>query len=930
MKRLFLLICTALVATLTWAQGLPENGGTYYIYNDNDNPLYFYNNDGALALNGSTVAGNPAYLWNVTQTGEDTYVLQSASDATCYLGFKTMANEPYEWTIQTENAFVDGNVTLFGTYSDGRNLYFCIKYTGMFDQAASTFNKTTTDYSSDFCFVKYEAPNPQARTIKIECNLPQARGRFTLDGTGTKTGNCSFQYAPGEAETVLLTGMAGNTAYSFKGFFLDGEDLGSEVNVDALGEVTLQAVFELDIFSQAYGEKWLRFGTVEDANSAARSMGYDTPMHTKLDVSSEAYLWCFVGTADDYIIYNRAMGSEVALTADGTENGSATYFTSTEDARHWILIDTYATVNNNAGYVITLPGAESQGINSYGGETGFPIKFWRASGAGTHWNFEGVSERTITYRITGTNPYPDTNTRVAYLDVSYGSVTSHVSLTSNSDAPQSTLFLPTNEQVTVKENVRYHGYLLDSVEYQEDGTIMVNILADPDNKYQYIFYSNSPEGHPYRIPAIVNTRNNVLLAINDYRPSGADIGYGEVDIMLRRSFDNGQTWDAPRCIADGVPANAPSYPYFGYGYGDAAVVADRESDEVLIICVSGKVPYPSATASNRPCIARLRSHDGGETWTTPENITAQFFGTEGALLTDSSNNIDCYSGFFGSGKILQSRLIKKGDYYRLYAAMLCRGSNVAGAYVIYSDDFGQTWNLLSPNTVQAISGSDEPKVEELPNGNIVLSGRKSSGRYFNVFQFDDETFTTGTWGNALQSDKQDNGIAVGTNSCNGEILIVYGKRADGQYPNNVYPIVLQSLPWASSRSNVGFWWKPLSFNTTYNYTSELFSRNWNQGLQVSKRTSAYSTMCVQGDNRIAFFYEEGPNEYCMVYVPLTLEEITGGQYTMYDPASDGIMDIDGSLSGQQQPATYDLSGRRVAKAAQPGIYVRDGKKFIVK
>ena len=909
------------------AIGLPEDGGTYYIYNDNDNPLYFYNNDGTLALNGSYVAGSSAYLWNVTQTGDDTFVLQSASDATCYLGFKKMENSPFEWTINAEDAFEEGNVTLHGTYSDGRSLYFCIKNTGQFDQAAKTFSKSSTDYSSDFCFVKYEAPNPEARTITIQCNLAQARGRFTLEGD-TKTGNCRFNYVPTDADVVVpLTGEAGNAAYHFDGFFLNGKNLGTSIDANTLGEVTLNAQFSLDIFSQTYGEKWIRFGTVEDANSAARSCGDDTPMHTKLDVGSDAYLWCFVGTADDYVIYNRAMGSEVALTADDAEKATPVYFTSAGQASHWTLLDTYAAASSGAGYVITLQGATTDmGINCYGGETGFPIKFWNASGNGTHWNFERIAERTITYRINGTNPYPATNTRVAYLDVKYGSVTSSVSLTADDGEQQSILFLPANEQVTVTEKVRYHGYSLESVEENEDGTLTVNIQVDPDNEYQYLFYTPSAEGHPYRIPAIVNTRNNVLLAINDYRPGGNDIGYGEVDLMLRRSFDNGQTWDAPRCIADGVPANASVYPYFGYGYGDAAVVADRESDEVLLICVSGKVPYPSATAASRPRIARMRSHDGGETWTTPEDITDQFWGVEGALLTDSDNNIDAYSGFFGSGKILQSRLIKRGDYYRIYAAMLCRGNNVQGAYVVYSDDFGQTWNLLSPNTVKAISGSDEPKVEELPNGNILLSGRKSYGRYFNVFKFDDDTFTTGSWGNALQSNQQDHGIEVGNNSCNGEILIVYGKRADGQYPDNIYPIALQSLPNGNSRNDVGIWYKPLSYNTTYNYTSELISKTWSQGITVSNTLSAYSTMCVQGDNRIAFFYEEGPNSYCMVYVPLTLEQITNGRYTMYAPATDGIAQtVSERPSASSQ--TYDLSGRRVT-TMRKGIYIQGGKKII--
>ena len=932
MKRLFSVLCLTMMACIAWAQGMPQDGKTYYIYNDNDSPLYFYNNNGALAVNGTFNEGDPAYQWKVTQSGSS-YILQSASDASCYFGFKEMTNSPIEWTISTTGAYVDGNVTLFGPYGT-RTCYLVMKNTGAFDQANGTFNKATTDFSSDFCFVEASAESEKGIPINIQCNLVQARGKFTLQGK-TKTGNCQMIYEPGDEETVYLTGESGNAAYRFKGFYLNDENLGTQINVDGLGSVTLNAIFELNIFSQAYGEKWIRFGTVEDSNSAARSNGNDTPTHTTLDVGSEAYLWCFVGTAESYTLYNRALGSEVALSADNAEKGTATFFTPVAQAQKWRLIDSYADASSNAGYVITLVGAEEMGINSYGGKTGYPLKFWNASGAGTHWNFERVDERTITYHLTGTNPYPTTNTRVAYLDVLYGGITSHMSLTIDNDGTTNTLFLPSNEQVTVKENVNYRGYKLQGVEYAEDGAISINIEVDPNNKYQYLHYSNSPQGYPYRIPAIMNTSKGVLLSISDYRPAKQDIGFGEVDLILRRSFDNGQTWDEPKCIADGVPANALDYPHFGYGFGDAAVVADRESDEVLIICVSGKVPYPQATSTWRPCIARLRSHDGGETWTSPENITDQFWGVEGSLLTDTKNNVDCYSGFFGSGKILQSRIIKKGDYYRLYAALLCRGDNIAGAYVVYSDDFGETWNLLSPNTVKACSGSNEPKVEELPNGNIVLSGRKSYGRYFNVFKFDDDTYTTGSWGNPLESNKQENGITFGQNSCNGEILLVYGKRTDGKY-DHVYPILLQSIPQGDSRTNVGIWWKQISYNTTYNYTSETISKTWNQGIQVSKISSAYSTMCMQSDNRVGFFFEEGPNEYCMVYVPLTLEEITKNEYRMYDPLVDGIEEIEIMRSGENEDGqwsmvndqVFDLSGRRVSNPTK-GLYIVNGKKVYV-
>ena len=179
-----------------------------------------------------------------------------------------------------------------------------------------------------------------------------------------------------------------------------------------------------------------------------------------------------------------------------------------------------------------------------------------------------------------------------------------------------------------------------------------------------------------------------------------------------------------------------------------------------------------------------------------------------------------------------------------------------------------------------------------------------------------------------QSNQQEHGIEFGKNACNGELLCVFGKRTDGKY-DHVYPIMLQSIPMGDARSNVTIWWKQLSFNTTYNYTTELFAKSWSQGLQVSNRGSAYSTMTLQADNRIGFFYEEEPNNYCMVYVPLSLEEITNGVYRMYDPETDGVLAI--TSEGPTLPhSIYDLCGRAVKRPDKPGVYIIDGRKTLVR
>lgn len=397
--------------------------------------------------------------------------------------------------------------------------------------------------------------------------------------------------------------------------------------------------------------------------------------------------------------------------------------------------------------------------------------------------------------------------------------------------------------------------------------------AQPLDGTRFLALSNDSTRDVYRIPAIAKNRKGELVAVYDYRVCGTDIGFGEVDQVMRISKNNGKKWSKEVKITDGMGGNDN---VFGVGFGDPAICLDRESGRGVLITVSGKCIYSRATATNRPYIAVQSTSDGGHTWSQPEDITNQFWGNRNSIFqtseTDDGTGVFAWAGFFGSGKILQSRQIKVGKFYRLYAALLVRGTGLKGAYVVYSDDMGQNWKLLGGNPgFQAAPDSDEPKVEELPSGQIVLSGRKWYGRAFNIWTYAQGSTSEGTWDKPVNSHDAPGGIKVGANSCNGEILVVRGKLAQTGKPCNV---ILQSLPKADKRADVTIYYKVLEDGKIY--TTAEFAADWTEGLQVSQTRSAYSTMCLQKDRRIAFFYEEEPYIYNMVYVPLTLSQITKG------------------------------------------------------
>ena len=389
-----------------------------------------------------------------------------------------------------------------------------------------------------------------------------------------------------------------------------------------------------------------------------------------------------------------------------------------------------------------------------------------------------------------------------------------------------------------------------------------------DTSYHILFETESSDTIPYRIPAIASLSDGSLLALADYRHCRSDIGWGRVDIHGRISYDGGATWteEFPLLEGSGIPKAVDC------GFGDAALAADRESEELLVIAVCGETVYwhETTTRQNPNRIAILRSYDNARTWQPWEEMTEDIYS-----LFDDSHHGCVQSCFVGSGKICQSRIHKYGSHYRIYAALCARPS---GNRVLYSDDFGRTWAALGGiDALPAING-DEPKCEELPDGSVVLSSRTRGGRIFNIFTYSDSSKAEGQWGEAAFSGADNSGCAAIDNACNGEILIVPAvRKTDGK---NV-SIAFQSVPLGPGRTRVGVYYKEV----TGGMTPQTIASEWEGPYQVSDRPSAYSTMVLQDNGNIAFYYEEEnrPVEggFDMVYKEIPLDTLTFDRYRIW-------------------------------------------------
>ncbi len=375
----------------------------------------------------------------------------------------------------------------------------------------------------------------------------------------------------------------------------------------------------------------------------------------------------------------------------------------------------------------------------------------------------------------------------------------------------------------------------------------------------------------YRIPAITTANNGNIVAVADYRYNTAsDLGTNwegyanlghQIDLVSKTSLTNGRTWSASRNLTAGLTRPGVRGQELAIGYGDAALVADRESDKVLLVSVSGSYGYMDVGKTQA---STMLSEDNGETFGAPVRIDEQIY----------QLNPKWQAFFFASGRIMQSRYVKVGDYYRIYSAILARegGTNTNANHVLYSDDFGKTWKVLGSVEASPVPAGDEAKIEELPNGDVLISSRKGSGRYINVFHYEktDNTYKTGAW-----DSRQELNFPAG-NSTNGEVYIAYVKNTQtGKYGY----LALQSLPTLRNdkRVGVGIYYKELQEGDT---TAAAYVSGWNTNnfYLLQQYNSAYSTCTLQPDGKMGFLWEERDSNYDIVYRGVSISEITEGKY----------------------------------------------------
>ncbi|KAJ5206506.1 Neuraminidase [Penicillium cf. griseofulvum] len=378
---------------------------------------------------------------------------------------------------------------------------------------------------------------------------------------------------------------------------------------------------------------------------------------------------------------------------------------------------------------------------------------------------------------------------------------------------------------------------------------------------------SGPFAH-YRIVALANLGNGILLASYDGRPDGGD-SPSPNSIMQRRSTDGGKTWGQPTYVAKG---QAKSSSAEQYGFSDPSYVVDSKTGKVFNFHVFSKNQgFLGSKVGNddtdRDIVSAevSVSTDKGVSWSTdPENqpklppVASSQAGappliTKGIKPVGSTvngvKNVGGIAGLFASSG--QGIQLKYGAHAgRLVQQFLGRvvqpsGNVISQAYSVYSDDGGATWK--KGNVVG--TGMDENKVVELSNGNLMLNSRPSDGSgYRKVAISTDGGVNWSTPKTETQLPDPGN---------NGSIARAYPDAKQGSADAKI--LLFTNANSKSSRSN-----------GTIRYSCD-DGKTWSSGSVFQKSTTSYSTVTPLGGDRFGIFYEGAGNE--LIYLEVSKEFI---------------------------------------------------------
>lgn len=310
-------------------------------------------------------------------------------------------------------------------------------------------------------------------------------------------------------------------------------------------------------------------------------------------------------------------------------------------------------------------------------------------------------------------------------------------------------------------------------------------FVEAQHKFTPIFVSGTEGYKSFRIPAIVSLPNGQLLAFCEGRVNGAG-DFGDIDIVMKRSMDNGKTWSSLMVVAE----------YGNLQLCNPAPVVDLNDPEfprgrIFLFYNTGNNSEAEILKGNgiKHCLYKT-SVDGGASWSEPVDITLQVHRPNKPLIDPRYNFSEDWRYYANTpGHAIQ---FQSGKYKgRIFVAANHSEGNPqksADHYVahgFFSDDHGRTFKL---GNSLAIRGSNESMAVELSNSRLMMNSRNQKGdvkaRIVSISSDGGATWDT-TYFDRTLIDPVCQGSVLNIGTKKGKEILVFCNAADTKSRNNL-------------------------------------------------------------------------------------------------------------------------------------------------
>jgi sialidase-1 len=330
-----------------------------------------------------------------------------------------------------------------------------------------------------------------------------------------------------------------------------------------------------------------------------------------------------------------------------------------------------------------------------------------------------------------------------------------------------------------------------------------------------VFTSGSGGYNTYRIPAIVVSKSGTLLAFCEGRKESKS-DTGNIDLLLKRSTDNGKTWSDSIVIWDD-DANT---------CGNPTPVVDQSTGTIWLpmtwnLGSDHESEIKAGTSEHPRRIFVTHSSDDGLTWAEPTEISKSVRQDHWRwYATGPGNAIQLARGQHAGRLLIPANHSDHTDATQ----------HPYRSHVFWSDDHGATWQLGGVHGEK----TNESAVVQRSDGSVLQAMRSYHGTNQRAMAISEDGGKS--WGKMYLDKTLDTPVCQAS-------MIRYSY-ADEESPGQPSRILFAS-PKGKKRRNMHVW---ISYDE---------GQTWPLAKQIDADTSAYSNLIALPENKVGLLYEKG-------------------------------------------------------------------------